>query len=273
MRERLGDRGIMVLRSVTMRADAPEETFPFTVPVIRALRERTLEFRAPVTFLVGENGSGKSTLLEAIACAAGSIAVGAQSVDRDPTLVAARELAGWLRLVWTRRKRQGFFLRAEDFFGYVKALDELDQANAAELRAVYSGKRDPEALPEFAEREWQGGGREGYDRQSHGEAFLALFQQRVRGEGLYLLDEPEAPLSPQRQLALLAMVIAAADRGAQFVIATHSPILMAVPDAVIYAFDDGVPMETSWDDLEHVRLTRDFLNAPERYLRHLRGDA
>lgn len=261
----------MVLRSVTVRDGAPEDGFPFSVSVVRALRGRELEFPTAVTFLVGENGSGKSTLLEGIACAAGSIAVGAQSVDRDPTLTAARALAEQLRLVWTKKVRQGFFLRAEDFFGYVKAMDELDQANAAEMRAVMRGEPRPEPLPGFEQRPWQGGGRDQHDQRSHGEAFLALFGQRVRGEGLYLLDEPEAPLSPQRQLALLAMVIEASQAGAQFVIATHSPILMAVPEATIYAFDDGVPTETAWDDLEHVQLTRGFLNEPEQYLRHLRA--
>lgn len=261
----------MLLRSVSLRETAhPQDGYPFGVPAVRALADRPLEFDAPVTFLVGENGSGKSTLLEAIACAAGSISIGAQSLERDPTLAAARELAGELRLAWSARTRRGFFLRAEDFFGYVKQIEQLNWENRAAVAAVWSGHRGDPEVPAMEEREWQGG--DGFDLRSHGEAFLDLFASRVHAAGLYILDEPEAPLSPVRQLALLALVMEAARDGAQFIIATHSPILMALPGATILHLDERGYTPAAWDTLEHVTLTRQFLNDPESFLRHLAGE-
>lgn len=263
----------MLLRSVAWRHPLGDEAapagHPFDVPVVRALVAHPLEFTTPVTFLVGENGSGKSTLLEAVACAAGSIAVGAQSLDRDPTLASARALADRLRLVWSRRTRAGCFLRAEDVFGYVRAIEQLNHEVAAELKAVHEGRKsfDPGDVPDPEHRPWLGG--DGRDFQSHGEAFLDLLATRVRPGGLHLLDEPEAPLSPTRQLTLLAMVGDAAAAGGQFVIATHSPILMALPGATILQLGDGPARPVAWDDVEHVSVTRAFLNSPEAFLRHL----
>ncbi|MFM9108017.1 MAG: AAA family ATPase [Chloroflexota bacterium] len=261
----------MLLRSIALRSTAlPHDGYPFGVPAVRALASRPLELGTPVTFLVGENGSGKSTLLEAIACAAGSIAVGAQSLDRDPTLAAARDLAGELRLAWSARRRRGCFLRADDFFGYVRSIEQLNWENQAAVAAVHAGHRGEPETPEFEDREWRGG--DGQDLRSHGEAFLDLFASRVHGDGLYLLDEPEAPLSPTRQIALLALLIDAATRGAQFLIATHSPILMALPGAAILRLDENGFTPAAWNDLEHVTLTRHFLNDPEAFLRHLAAE-
>jgi predicted ATPase len=258
----------MLLRSIAVRADAlPPEGYPFDVLAVRALAERPLDLETPVTFLVGENGSGKSTLLEAIACAAGSITIGAQSLDRDPSLAAARALAEVLRLSWSARKRSGFFLRAEDFFGYVKYLEQLDWENQAALAAVHARNLGEPEVPDPESREWRGG--DGYDHRSHGEAFLDLFASRIRDDGCYILDEPEAPLSPTRQIGLLAMMMDAANRGAQFIVATHSPILMALPGATIIRLDEHGLSPAAWDDLEHVTLTRHFLNDPDAFLRHL----
>ena len=258
----------MLLRSITLRPGTDDrDDYPFVVPAVRALAESPLDIDTPVTFLVGENGSGKSTLLEGIACAAGSIAVGGASLDRDSTLTAARELASHLRLTWTNRTRRGFFLRAEAFFGYVKHLEQLNYENRAALDAVNSRSRTAPEVPEPEERAWLGG--DGYDERSHGEAFLDLFASRVHQDGLYILDEPEAPLSPVRQIGLLALVMDAASRGAQFLIATHSPILMALPGAAIVQLDERGFTPTRWDEIEHVTLTRQFLNDPESFLRHL----
>ena len=252
-------------------APAPDE-FPFSVPAIRSLAR--LDLSAPVTFFVGENGSGKSTLLEGIAAAAELPTLGSDEVALDRTLGVQRALAATLRLAWTKRTRRGFFLRAEDFFGYLRRLARQDaRAVREEIEArlgrplpgreddIHSGAHADEVA---AERHMQS-----YDARSHGESFLELFQQRVR-EGLYLLDEPEAPLSPQRQLALLAVLADGVRDGAQFVIATHSPILLAFPGARIDSFDSAPVQEVAYEELEHVTLTRDFLAAPQRYLRHLR---
>jgi predicted ATPase len=265
------------LRSV--RRSAPPagmaDRFPFSVPVIRTLDELT--FDTPVTFLVGENGSGKSTLLEAIAAAARLPAVGSESLDLDATLAPQRALADSLRLSWSRRAVRGFFLRAEDFFGFAKALsklrsdllirlDEIDREFEGRSEWAKGLARGPIAAS-LADMERRYG--KNLDENSHGQSFLKLFQSRFVPDGLYLLDEPEAPLSPQSQLALIAMIGDMVRENAQFVIATHSPILLGVPGATIYSCD-SVPLErVPFEELDHVVITREFLNAPERFLWHM----
>src|SRR6478672_2029212 len=262
------------------RSDRPDDgAFPFSVPVIRALE--TLPLAGAVTFFVGENGSGKSTLLEAIAAAAGLPAVGSSDLDADVTLGAQRRLSSALRLVWSRRTPRGFFLRAEDFFGFAKRLsqmrseflrrmEEMD-VEYADRSAYAKGLAMGPMRRSLAEMEARYG--VDLDANSHGESFLRLFQSRLVPDGLYLLDEPEAPLSPQSQLALLAMMHGMLDDGAQFIIATHSPILLAFPGATIYSFDRAPAEAVPYAELDHVVLTREFLKAPERYLRALRQDS
>lgn len=265
------------LRSVAKKADSREhaERFPFNVPVVRALGELSLD--APVTFLVGENGSGKSTILEGIAAAAGLPTVGSVGVADDETLGSQRALGRALRLIWRQRTRRGFFLRAEDFFGFTKSLARLRSdllGRLAELEVEYQdrsayakGLAQGPVRASLADMERRYG--VSLDANSHGQSFLRLFSDRFVPGGLYLLDEPEAPLSPQSQLALIAMMGDMVGQDAQFVIATHSPILLAFPGALIYSCD-RVPMEAvPFEELEHVVLTREFLNDPGRFLRHL----
>ena len=265
----------------TLPRDGGEHAYPFTVPAVRALADLRdgLALDAPVTCFVGENGSGKSTLLEGLAAAVGLPAVGSGDVAFDPTLAPARALARHLKLAWRTRTTRGFFLRAEDFFGFAKRLTQLRvelEARAAEVREAYHAQdRSAYALGlalgplrgSIADMERLYGADP--DARSHGESFLSLLQARLAPRGLYLLDEPEAALSPQRQLALLAMLRDAVADGSQFVLATHSPLLLAYPGARLYSFDAAPPAAVEWDALEHVRLTRDFLAAPERFLRHL----
>jgi predicted ATPase len=245
------------------------------VPAIRSLE--SLDLSRPVTFFVGENGSGKSTVLEAIAAAARLPTVGSDDVQSDGTLAAQRELAEALQLVWSRRTKRGFFLRAEDFFGFTKRLAVM----RAELQA-----RIDEIEVEYADRSAYAKGLAAgpargslraleakygvdLDANSHGQSFLHLFRSRFVPGGLYLLDEPEAPLSPQSQLGLMAMIADMVAEDGQFVIATHSPILLAYPGASIVAFDE-IPVRAVEDgDLESVRLVKDFLESPERYLRSI----
>lgn len=267
------------LRSVELKEGASElpHAYPFSVPAIRALTGESLRLSSPVTFFVGENGSGKSTMLEAIAAAARSITVGSAAAATDPSLKAAQRLARELRLTWSKRTHRGFYMRAEDFFSYARAMEQARDEFAAEIESI---ERDtnlsekarglaimPHAGQLAALTESYG---DGLDSRSHGEAFLALFQARLAPDGLFILDEPEAPLSPRRQIALLAMIKDAVEtRGAQFIIATHSPILMAFPGATIFSFDDGAVREVSYDAIDHVVITRDFLAHPELFLRHL----
>jgi predicted ATPase len=265
------------LRAIAKSETASEDAarFPFSVPVVRALGELLLD--APVSFLVGENGSGKSTILEGIAAAAGLPTVGSVGVSDDDTLDPQRLLGKALRLIWNRRTRRGFFLRAEDFFGFTKSLARMRAeflARLAELEIEYQDRsayaKRLAQLPvrtSLADMEQRYG--VDLDANSHGQSFLRLFSTRFVPGGLYLLDEPEAPLSPQSQLALIAMIGEMVAQDAQFVIATHSPILLAFPGALIYSCD-RVPIEAvRFEELEHVVLTRDFLNDPGRFLRHL----
>jgi predicted ATPase len=263
--------------STISRTGSGTGAFPFSVPAIRMLQ--SLDDNAPVTFFVGENGSGKSTLLEGIAAAAKLPAVGSNEVERDDTLEAQRKLGKALRLSWTKRATRGFFLRAEDFFGFLKRMARLKAELMAEMleaaQHYKAGDRSPTALglkqgplaASLADMERRYGAQ--LDGSSHGESFLKLFQSRFVPGGLYLLDEPEAPLSPQSQLALLAMLGEMIGQRAQFIIATHSPILLAFPGARIYTFDDLPVKAVAYDDLDHVRITRDFLNAPDRYLKQV----
>ena len=234
----------------------------------------------PVCCFVGENGSGKSTLMEALAIATGLPTVGAVSASRDRSLEAQGRLARCLKLVWSRRSHRGFFLRAEDFFGFARRLVEMRAEFQEELREIDTKYQDRSELARMLAKgpakrslgEMEGRYGEDLDANSHGESFLKLFQSRLVPGGLYLLDEPEAALSPQSQLAFLAMIKDSVDEGSQFLIATHSPILMAIPGATIFSFDHRPVAAVEFEDLEHVNLMRDFLARPERFLRHLWAD-
>lgn len=266
----------LLLRSVEVHRFRPwPDAFPFSVPLIRDLDR--IEFRSPVTFLVGENGCGKSTLLEAMACAASAVAVGSEGVGSDPTLASLRELAKDLRLAWSRRTHRGFFMRAEDFFGYARRLAatrrELE-SDLDEVKRDYAGRSPTAQAYARAAYEGQLGALrqrygEGLETRSHGEGFLALFRSRFVPGGLYLLDEPEAPLSPLRQLSFLVLLDQLVRQDAQFIIATHSPILMAFPGATILSLDRSQVEAVAYDELEHVRITQEFLANPAHYLRHL----
>jgi predicted ATPase len=261
------------LRAVRRRTAGDESRFPFSVPAVLSLEG--LELSGAVTFFVGENGSGKSTMLEALAAAARLPAVGSDDVQTDGTLAAQRELAAALQLVWSRRTERGFFLRAEDFFGFTKRVAVMRaelMARIAEIEVEYADRSSyAKGLAAGPVRASLGALQERYgvdlDANSHGQSFLQLFRSRFVPGGLYLLDEPEAPLSPQSQLGLMAMIADMVAEDAQFIIATHSPILLAYPGAQIVSFDEIPVRQVEYEQLEGVRLVRDFLAAPGRYLR------
>ncbi|HSM93527.1 MAG TPA: AAA family ATPase [Anaeromyxobacteraceae bacterium] len=235
-------REVVLLRERVTSWDA----YPFSIPAVRSLD--TLALDPKVTFLVGENGSGKSTLMEALALTVGLGPEGGSQNMRFSTRPSESSLHEVLRVIrGARRPRTSFFLRAESFFNVASRVDDLG------LAASYGGK----SLHE----------------QSHGESFLALVNERFGEDGLYLMDEPEAALSPQRQLALLAAFdrLVRKDRS-QLVVATHSPILLAYPEARIYSLDERGIAKVSYEETEHYALTRDFLLNRERYLRRLSGD-
>jgi predicted ATPase len=263
------------LKSITFHPFSEAQGFPFNLALVQALEK--LEFTAPVTFFVGENGTGKSTLLEAIACAVDAVTVGSESLRTDKSLADVRRLAQALKLAWGKRTHRGFFLRAEDFFGYAKQMNQVKADLEKDLSAVdeeYRGRSNLAIslakLPyqrELGDMQQRYG--DGLDQRSHGESFLALFQNRFVPDGLYLLDEPEAPLSPLRQLAFLAMLKEMVGQNGQFIIATHSPLILAFPGATILSFDKLPIQAVAYEDLEHVNLTKAFLNDPEAFLHRL----
>jgi predicted ATPase len=240
------------LREITLRRDrvADFDRYPFDLAAVRTLDR--LIFERPVTFFVGENGSGKSTLLEAIAVALGFNAEGGSRHFSFTTRASHSELHAVLRCVrGITRPRDGYFLRAESLFNVATEIERLDAVPGPGLPiAAAYGVR---ALHE----------------QSHGETFLALIQNRFRGGGLYLLDEPEAALSPMRQMALLPIIHDLVVARSQLIIATHSPILLSYPSAAICQFGPLGMERVEYEQTEHFRVTRDFLNRHRAQLRTL----
>jgi predicted ATPase len=260
------------------------DTFPWTIPLFRDLER--LEFTSRVTFLVGENGSGKSTLLEGLAVGAKATALGSEEIDRDETLWAAHELARAFRFVRRRHPTRVIFMRSEDVLGYTlaaaKQRKEADIAFAGGIKALKTAREAEErqeaadiAKPSMIQagprlrRKLARKYRSDPANRSHGETFLELLADRLLPDGLYFLDEPETPLSPSRVLALLSLLKERAGEGCQFIIATHSPILMALPDSQILLFEKGTIQPIAFDDVEHVRITKAFLSDPQTFLRHL----
>jgi len=245
--------GEPLLRAVAVREDRRErDRWPWTVPVLRSLER--LELHPGVTFLVGENGTGKSTLVEGIAVAAGFPPEGGSLGFGARTREEVAELADGLWLDrGLRRPRTGFFLRAESFFNVATEIDRLED-EARELHL-------PSLLASYGDLSLH--------ERSHGESFLALALHRFGPDGLYVLDEPEAALSPQTSLALLRRMHDLVAAGSQFVIATHSPILMGFPDAWIYELSERGAELVDYEATDHVRLTRSFLDDRERFLRQL----
>lgn len=221
------------------------DSHPFNIPAVRDID--SIDFHPNVTFFVGENGSGKSTVMEAIALALGFGAEGGTKNVRFASAGAISPLHDSLRLArGVPQPRDGYFLRAESFFNVASYMDEtgyLDSYGGASLHA-----------------------------QSHGESFMAVLLHKLRGNGMYLLDEPEAALSPNRQLAALRIIHQLVEQHSQFVIATHSPLLLSYPHAKIMLFDASGISEVAFEDTEHFAVTKDFLNHYPHRLAQLLGD-
>ncbi|MRZ80063.1 AAA family ATPase [Paeniclostridium sordellii] len=220
--------------------------YPFDLPVVKELDK--LEFHPSVTFIIGENGSGKSTLLEAIAVAYGFNPEGGTKNFNFSTNDSHSNLHDYINLVkGFKRPVNGFFLRAETTYNLASNIDELDkQIFETKLIDSYGGI----SLHE----------------QSHGESFFSIFLNRFGERGIYILDEPEAALSPSRQMAMLTRIKELVDLNCQFIISTHSPILMAYPDAIIYEIKDNKINQSKYEDTEHYQITHAFLNNKEKFL-------
>ncbi|MBV8515858.1 MAG: AAA family ATPase [Acidobacteria bacterium] len=236
----------LFIRGVSLRRDEIHSfgEYPLSVPVIRDLEE--LEFRAQVTLLIGENGSGKSTLLEAIAIACGFNPEGGSKNFQFETVESHSPLHRLLHVTrGYKRPSDGYFLRAESFFNVATEIDERG------LAPYYGGR----SLHEM----------------SHGESFFTLLNERLLGGGLYFFDEPEAALSPMRQLAMLTRIHELVLDASQLIIATHSPILMAYPDAEILQIEGGALRRVAYEETEHYQVTRQFFAHRERMLKVLVG--
>lgn len=239
------------IKSIDLKADTigSFDEYPFCLPAIKSLR--TLEFHPRATFFVGENGTGKSTILEAIAVAFGFNPGGGSINFTFSTADSHSGLYNHIRLIkGARRPKDGFFLRAESYYNVASYIDDLDSVACGQpqLKNSYGGK----SLHE----------------QSHGESFFALFQNRLRGNGLYIFDEPEAALSPSRQMAFISRMHDLIRAGSQFIIATHSPIIMAYPDAYIYETGDCIRL-VKYEETEHYQIMRTFINNKDKMLKEL----
>ena len=231
----------------------PQDSYLHKLPVVRHLRDMDeLPLTKRVTFLVGENGIGKSTLIEAIAVSMGFNPEGGTCNFNFSTENSHSELYRYLTICkGVKRHRDGFFLRAESFYNLASNIDQLDHEPSfgASLIASYGGVS--------------------LHKQSHGESFMALVENRFGGHGLYLLDEPEAALSPSRLLRLLCRIDDLVKQDSQFIISTHSPILMAFPGAEVLELSESGIRSVPYQETEHFRLTKQFLNAPEKMLKYL----
>ena len=243
----------LYVRGIRISRKLPQDSYLYRLPAVRCLQEpNELTLRKRVTFFVGENGVGKSTLMEAIAISMGFNPEGGTINFRFATADSHSDLYRYLTVVkGALRRRDGFFLRAESFYNVASDIDRMDRESSLGRRVIDSY------------------GGVSLHRQSHGESFLALMENRFGKNGLYLLDEPEAALSPMRLMSLICLIHRLAGEGSQFIISTHSPILMAVPDAEIFVLSENGIQSTPYQQTEHFLVTRQFLNAPEKMLSYL----
>lgn len=239
----------MFLTGIRFLRDQVEdfEQYPFTVPAVNSMEQ--VELSNPITFFVGENGSGKSTLLEAIADKCEFNTAGGGRNNNYDVHASESVLGEYIRLSWRPKVTNGFFMRAESFYHFATHLEDVDEDG---FRS-YGGRS--------------------LHKQSHGESFLSLFLNRFNGRALYLLDEPEAALSPQRQLTFLRILKElTTQENCQFIIATHSPILLGYPDAQILSFDGGTIEEIDYEMTDHYRITKYFLDHREKFLNEILED-
>lgn len=250
-----------------------QHPFPFDIPAVKFAKQINLDEK--VTIFVGDNGTGKSTLLEAIAYSINVPLIGG-FIGSTADFEAARTLKPHLKIDWRRESKRGFFFRAEDFSAFIDSVEKGKAKIALDLSEL-KGKVDDSIIERMSEsmnyslhqmRKNYGDNMQAY---SHGEAYLKILQTRILDKGIYLLDEPEAALSPLKQLSLIAFILEVLkNNNSQFIMATHSPILMGIPGAVLYEVQEDGMQQVQYKETGHYRITKAFLDNPETYLRHLR---
>ncbi|MEP7141889.1 MAG: AAA family ATPase [Ferruginibacter sp.] len=249
-----------------------QNPFPFNIPAVQFSREIILNNK--VTIFAGDNGTGKSTLLESIAYHLNLPLIGGL-IKNHPGFEAARILQPYLNLEWKRQTNKGFFFRAEDFSDFINAVERERIKIAGDLSEL-KGVVDDSIINEMSKsmnytlRFMRKDYGENMQAFSHGEAYLTILQTRIADKGIYLLDEPEAALSPLKQLSLISYILEVLkDKNAQFIIATHSPILMGIPGASLYEIQETEMRLVKYTETDHYRITKTFLDNPEYYLRYL----
>lgn len=265
----------MIVSNIRLRNIPEEEAdqFPWNLPLIQQFE--SLDFNENISFFVGENGAGKSTILEAIAAKTGVPLAGSHRLEDDPSLESANRLADYLSIRYQEKTHHGFFVRAEDFIGFSrkikKEIKELED-EMEEVKATFTGgdinltlgtiKGEKNSLIKRYTADMEA--------MSHGEGFLQFFTSRITAKGLYLIDEPEAALSPARQLSLLSLIVEKVKKtGAHFIIATHSPIIMSVPNSEVFYFHDGKVAKVHYSETEHFQLTKAILENPDIVMKEL----
>lgn len=260
------------LRELKRKIMNKNSEYPFNIGIINSLN--SLVFSSPVTIFIGENGTGKTTLLESIVSNAQLIKLIPEEFDKFD---AANKLSAQFELTWSKKKRKGFYLKSQSFISYTKHIEKIKSETIDEIKNVELeyGNRSKKAM-ELALLPYKRTLHDldslygkGLHKMSHGESYIELFKSRLVPDALYILDEPELSLSPMRQLALLSLIKEMVNNNCQFIIITHSPILMASGDASIYDFNKECISLIDYNDIEHVNLTRDFLNRPEAFLKYL----
>lgn len=247
--------------------------FPFNIPAVRFAKD--IRLNKDVTIFVGDNGSGKSTLLETLALHLNLPLIGGFIKNMDG-FQAAATLKPFVEVEWKNQTQKGFFFRAEDFSQFVNSV-EIEKSKIRSDLGELEGNVDDSIIQQMTEsmnyslRAMRRDYGENMQAFSHGEAYLKILQTRIAGKGIYILDEPEAALSPLRQLSLMAFILEVLkEKKSQFIMATHSPILMGTPGACIYEIKEEGIVETDYRETEHYRITKTFLDNPEFYLRHLK---
>ena len=262
----------MIISSVSLRnfPEDKKEQFPWTLPLVANLE--MLKFEKNISFFVGENGSGKSTILEAIAAKSEVVLAGSARYEEDESLKSAMELGSYLSIRYDDKSRGGFFIRAEDFIGFARSIKrqirDLDK-EIEDVKANFKGG-NLDLTIQTIEDEKQSFIRtytKDLEELSHGEGFLKFFNSRITRKGLYIIDEPEAALSPTRQLSLLSLIMQKVkETDSQFIIATHSPIIMSVPYSEVFYFRDSSISKIDYKETEHYQLTRSILENPDQIM-------
>lgn len=268
---------MVFLRSISYNKPEGKEPFiyPLSIPLLRDFH--VMEFNTPVTLLVGDNGSGKSTLLEIISSSVNGIRIADKELQEDEEFRNFIEVSKFFKLSFSIKNKKGFFLRAEDFINYTRNFGDTRKKMQQEIEdtderfknnSPYA--RSLAKLPYYSSLYQMDSMYEGQlNEKSHGESFLEFFRSRLKPDGLYILDEPEAPLSPYNQIALMTIIKEMVKRNCQFIISTHSPMLMAYKDATIYELKGSNIDRVKYEEIESIKILKSFINNPDKYLRYL----